>query len=107
MHKKRHLGLAILIFFLVLFASTGMYFGSLVIGVMATDSCSGSINDTPLIIWLLGVTPILLLIATFVPPILFYKGRSYWTVAFSLLTPGIALVVCGIVYLAIVALLCG
>ncbi len=105
--KKRSIGLTILLALLLLIISVVMYFGGLVIGIMATDSCSGSTNDFPLIIWLFGVTPILLLIATFIPLILFYQGRSPSTVVLSLLAPGVTLGICGLAYLAIVVSLCG
>ncbi len=92
---------------LLLLLGAGGYLGALVIGTMATDGCSISANDLPLIVWLLGVTPLLILIGSLIPPLLFYQGRRSTTVLLSLLSPGGAYLVAAIGYLLVLVRVCG
>ena len=104
--KTRHIGLAILFLLFLLLTNAGMYFGGLVIGIMATDSCPSNIDTRLFMAWLFIATPMIIVLASLIPPYWFYKGRQWLTVVLSLFIPAAAFLLCSFIYLAIVASLC-
>ena len=53
------------------------------------------------------MTPLLILIGSLIPPLLFYQGRRSTTVLLSLLSPGGAYLVAAIGYLLVLVRVCG
>jgi hypothetical protein len=61
----------------------------------------------PLLLWLLVITPLLILVGSLVPPLLFYQGRRVRTVLLGLLAPGGAYAIAAVGYLIVLIRVCG
>lgn len=104
---RRSVWTTLLFALLMLLLAAGGFLGWLVIGTMATDGCPSNVNDLPLLLWLLVVTPLLVLFGSLVPPLLFYQGRRVRTVLLGLVAPVGAYVVAGAGYLIVLIRICG